>query len=287
MPATEDPDREHASATTNAPSVPRARLAPLVLAIAALVLATGCATSPLGRRQLRLMSGNDVAKMGATAFQDIKQETPQSTNANQQRYVRCVAAAVTAQVTDPEAPKQWEVVVFRDDTPNAFALPGGKIGVHTGILEVAKNQDQLATVIGHEVAHVLAQHANERVSQQMLAGALMEVAGQTMDPTLVAALGMGAQVGVLLPFSRTQESEADLLGLDLMASAGFDPRESTKFWKNMEAAGGGGTPEFLSTHPSDQTRAADLQRRIAQEIPVYEKVVMNAIGIAKLKQPGG
>jgi predicted Zn-dependent protease len=220
------------------------------------------------------MSGDEVSQMGASAFKDIKQETPQSQDASQQRYVRCVAAAITGAVKDPEAPKQWEVVVFQDDTPNAFALPGGKIGVHTGILKVAKNQDQLATVLGHEVAHVLAQHANERVSQQMVAGTLMSAAGQMTDnPTLIAALGMGAQVGVLLPFSRTQESEADLLGLDLMTSAGFDPRESTTFWKNMESAGGGGTPEFLSTHPSDQTRAAALQSRIAQEMPTYEKTV--------------
>jgi len=120
---------------------------------------------------------------------------------------------------------------------------------------------------------VLAQHANERVSQQVLTGALMEVAGATMDSGLVAALGVGAQVGVLLPFSRTHETEADLLGLDLMASAGFDPRESTKFWQNMAAAGGGGTPEFLSTHPSDQTRTAALQSRIAQDMPVYEQAV--------------
>ena len=120
---------------------------------------------------------------------------------------------------------------------------------------------------------MLAQHANERVSQQMLAGTVMQVAGQVMDPTMVAALGMGAQVGVLLPFSRTQESEADLLGLDLMASAGFDPRESTRFWHNMEQAGGGKSPEFLSTHPSDQTRTAALQNRVPQEMPLYEQAV--------------
>lgn len=271
---------EHASDARNGTiridSLParRARRARLLAAaaIAGCVLAA-CATSPLGRRQLRLMSGDQVSSMGVTAFQDIKKETPQTQDATQQKYVRCVAAAITGQVRDPEAPKQWEVVVFQDDTPNAFALPGGKIGVHTGILKVAKNQDQLATVLGHEVAHVLAQHANERVSQQLVTGVLMEAAGQTLDPTVVAALGMGAQVGVLLPFSRTQESEADLLGLDLMAGAGFDPRESTKFWKNMEAAGGGKTPEFLSTHPSDQTRAAALQNRIAQEMPAYDKAV--------------
>ncbi len=271
---------EHASGarhgTTRIDSLParRARRTRLIAAaaIAGAVL-TACATSPLVRRQLRLMSGDEVSSMGVTAFQDIKKETPQTQDATQQKYVRCVAAAITGQVRDPEAPKQWEVIVFQDDTPNAFALPGGKIGVHTGILKIAKNQDQLATVLGHEVAHVLAQHANERVSQQLVTGVLMEAAGQTLDPTLVAALGMGAQVGVLLPFSRTQESEADLLGLDLMAGAGFDPRESTKFWKNMEAAGGGKTPEFLSTHPSDQTRAAALQGRIAQEMPAYDKAV--------------
>ena len=249
----------------------RARL--LAAAVTAGCVLAACATSPLGRRQLRLMSGDQVSSMGVTAFQDIKKETLQTQDATQQNYVRCVAAAITGQVKDPEAPKQWEVIVFQDDTPNAFALPGGKIGVHTGILKIAKNQDQLATVLGHEVAHVLAQHANERVSQQLVTGVLMEAAGQTLDPTVVAALGMGAQVGVLLPFSRTQESEADLLGLDLMAGAGFDPRESTKFWKNMEAAGGGKTPEFLSTHPSDQTRTAALQNRIAQEMPAYDKAV--------------
>lgn len=271
---------EHASDARNGTiridSLParRAHRARLLAAtvIAGCVLAA-CATSPLGRRQLRLMSGDQVSSMGVTAFQDIKKETPQTQDATQQKYVRCVAAAITGQVKDPEAPKQWEVIVFQDDTPNAFALPGGKIGVHTGILKIAKNQDQLATVLGHEVAHVLAQHANERVSQQLVTGVLMEAAGQTLDPTVVAALGMGAQVGVLLPFSRTQESEADLLGLDLMAGAGFDPRESTKFWKNMEAAGGGKTPEFLSTHPSDQTRTAALQNRIAQEMPAYDKAV--------------
>lgn len=273
MPRAGDPVPRSAYLAASAARPLRAHRPVTALVIAIVVLAAGCATSPLGRRQLRLMSGNDVAQMGASAFQDIKQETPQSTNTSQQRYVRCVAAAITAQVTDPEAPRQWEVVVFQDDSANAFALPGGKIGVNTGILKVAKNQDQLATVIGHEVAHVLAQHANERVSQQVLTGALMDVAGQAMDPTLVAALGMGAQVGVLLPFSRTQESEADLLGLDLMAGAGFDPRESTRFWQNMASAGGGGTPEFLSTHPSDQTRTADLQKRIAQEMPVYEQAV--------------
>ncbi|MEW6273149.1 MAG: M48 family metallopeptidase [Thermodesulfobacteriota bacterium] len=244
----------------------------LRLALVAAVLAS-CATSPLGRKQLRLLSGEQVAGMGATAFQEIKQQTPQASDAATTRYVRCVADAIAAQASGPGAPAQWEVVVFAEDEANAFALPGGKIGVYTGIVEVAKNQDQLATVIGHEVAHVLAQHANERVSQQVVAGALMEVAGQALDPRLAAALGVGAQVGVLLPFSRTQESEADLLGLDLMASAGFDPRQSVPFWQNMEKAGGAGAPEFLSTHPSGTTRMRDLNERIPQSLQLYEQAV--------------
>jgi len=168
-------------------------------------------------------------------------------------------------------PQQWEVVVFEEEEPNAFALPGGKIGVNTGIVKVAKSQDQLATVLGHEVAHVIAHHANERVSQQAVAGTLMQVAGATLDPRLAAALGAGAQVGVLLPFSRTQESEADLVGLDLMASAGFDPRASVEFWQNMEKAGGAGTPEFLSTHPSGSTRMSDLRNRLPQAMQLYDQ----------------
>ncbi len=255
----------------------RARLRALLPAALAtvllVVLAVACATSPLGRRQLRLLSNDEVASMGATAFQEIKQETPQARDSRTTAYVRCVADAITRQVNMPGAPQQWEVVVFAEDEPNAFALPGGKIGVYTGIVEVAKNQDQLATVIGHEVAHVIAQHANERVSQQVVTGTLLQVAGQTLDPTLAAALGVGAQVGVLLPFSRTQESEADLLGLDLMASAGFDPRESVAFWQNMERAAKGGAPEFLSTHPSGSTRMSDLEKRIPHAMQLYEQAV--------------
>jgi predicted Zn-dependent protease len=253
-------------------TLPR-RVAASNFIVATAIVAAGCTTSPLGRRQLHLMSGEQVSTMGVSAFQEIKKGTPQAKDGNQTRYVRCVAAAITGQAKTPDAPRQWEVVVFETAEPNAFALPGGKIGVNTGILKVAKNQDQLATVLGHEVAHVLAEHANERVSQQIVAGTLMEAAGQVMDPTVVAALGMGAQIGVLLPFSRTQESEADLLGLDLMASAGFDPRESTKFWQNMEQAGSGKSPEFLSTHPSDQTRSNALHNRVPQEMPLYESAV--------------
>jgi predicted Zn-dependent protease len=212
--------------------------------------------------------------MGVAAYAEAKKETPPSTDAKVNGYVKCVADAVTAEVQ--KGPKEWEVTVFAKDQVNAFALPGAKIGVYTGLLDVAKTQDQLAAVIGHEVAHVLAKHGNERVSTAYATQTglqLLEsmVGGASSDKrNIMALLGVGAQVGVLLPFSRTQESEADLLGLDLMASAGFDPRASIALWKNMEAAGNGG-PEFLSTHPAHGTRIHDLEKRMAKALPLFEK----------------
>ena len=162
----------------------------------------------------------------------------------------------------------WEVVVFKDDAANAFALPGGRVGVYTGLLAVAKNQHQLATVIGHEVAHVQARHANERVSQSFAVEQGLNIISAVASPqsgagqSLMGMLGVGAQYGILMPFSRVQESEADMLGLDLMARAGFDPRESVQLWKNMARSGGGQPPEFLSTHPSHSTRISDLIGRL-------------------------
>ena len=227
--------------------------------VTALVLLAACATSPTGRSQLVLMPESEINQMGLQAFTTIKQETrvDQSTVTN--RYVQCVAQAITREVGG-----NWEVVVFNDSDANAFALPGGKIGVYTGLLKVAENQDQLATVIGHEVAHVLARHSNERVSQKFAVEQGLSLVNAIASPqsgtgqTLMGLLGVGAQYGVLMPYSRIQESEADILGLDLMARAGFDPRESTRLWINMGRAGGGQPPEFLSTHPSHSTRISDL-----------------------------
>jgi predicted Zn-dependent protease len=227
------------------------------------LMVAACATSPTGRSQLVLMPESEMTQMGLQAFANIKQETPidQSTATN--RYVECVAQAITSRVGG-----NWEVVVFEDDAANAFALPGGKIGVYTGLLRVAKNQDQLATVIGHEIAHVLSQHSNERVSQQFAVEqglGLISALGNpqsTTGQTLMGLLGVGAQYGILLPYSRVQESEADRIGLDLMARAGFDPRESVELWRNMGRAGGGQPPAFLSTHPSHSTRIRDLNARI-------------------------
>jgi len=249
------------------------RLGATLLAIA---LLTGCQTSALGRRQIMLMSDAEMSQMGVAAFADITKKTPPSKDALANAKVTCVANVITRNLNDVNAPNTWEVRVFADDTPNAFALPGGKIGVNTGLLKVARTQGQLAAVIGHEITHVTERHANERVSQQVVASSTLQVlaiAANASSPgygQLVGALGAGVQVGVLMPFGRQQETEADLVGMDLMAKAGFDPRESIELWKNMEAAGGSRPPEFLSTHPSYGTRMHDLQERLPKAMPLYE-----------------
>ena len=243
---------------------------PLFKLTSCLLLALGltaCATSPTGRSQLLIFSSNQLDQMGAQAFDGMKAETPVSQKTSQNSYVQCVAETLLPFVPAGVYAGDWEVVVFNDDQVNAFALPGGKIGVYTGLLNVAKNQHQLAAVIGHEIGHVIAQHGNERMSQSTL----IEMGSQAVNQILAAnevpynqaimsGLGLGLQVGVQLPFSRAHESEADIIGLQLMALAGFDPRQSVDLWQNMEAASSGERPaEILSTHPAPQTRIDNLQ----------------------------
>jgi predicted Zn-dependent protease len=210
--------------------------------------------------------------MGLQAFTAIKKETPVEHSTTTNSYVQCVARAITREVGG-----SWEIVVFRDEDANAFALPGRKIGVNTGLLKVAENQHQLATVIGHEVMHVLSNHSNERVSQKFAVEQGLSLISAAASPqtgtgkTLMGLLGVGAQFGVLLPYNRIQESEADLLGLDLMAKAGFDPRQSTKLWINMGRSGGGQPPQFLSTHPSHASRISDLQKHMPVALRLQDK----------------
>jgi len=249
------------------------------LIIALVLFTAACTTSPLGRQQIRFFPEAQMEQMGVTTFQQVRQEMPVADDPALTAYVRCVAQAVTDAIPDGADRWNWEVIVFRQDEPNAFALPGGKIGVHTGILRLAENQDQLAAVVAHEVAHVLAEHPNERVSTafatQTGLDLLQAVTGGATPQReqLFGLLGLGAQVGVLLPFNRRQETEADLLGLDLMARAGFDPRAAIAFWRNMEQAGGGTPPEFLSTHPSGPTRMADLEARMGSAMAIYRQAV--------------
>lgn len=244
-----------------------------IIAVSLLLILVACATSPTGRHQLQLFSKDKIAQMGVQSYQQMKQEETIDTSTTDNRYVKCVADAIT-NVTGGD----WEVTVFKDDQVNAFALPGGKIGVYSGLLDVAKSDDQLAAVIGHEVGHVLAEHGNERVSQQaatqgglQVVSAFLGGSGGGGGQAVMSALGLGAQVGILLPFSRAQESEADTVGLELMARAGFDPRESVALWQNMAAAGGEKPAEFMSTHPSNETRINSLQSHMNKAMQLYQQ----------------
>lgn len=239
----------------------------LSLALVGSLFVAGCATSPTGRSQLKLYSKGQLAQMGEQAFDGMKAEQSVEKKQVTNAFVTCVANYITKHVPSEVYDGQWEVVVFDDKQVNAFALPGGKIGVYTGLLDVAENQHQLAAVMGHEVGHVIAEHGNERMSNSALIGMGMQVTNQVLEnqqvassSMIMAAIGLGVQVGVQLPFSRTHESEADLIGLELMARAGFDPTESVKLWQNMDKASGGQRqPEFLSTHPLPTSRIDHLQ----------------------------
>jgi predicted Zn-dependent protease len=238
------------------------------------VLTVACMESPLGRKQLLLMPASQMDQMGATAYAQMKEQQPTLQTGKEVTYVRCIADAITDTLGTNQS---WEVNVFKDDSANAFALPGGKIGVHTGLLNVAKTPDQLAAVIGHEIGHVMAQHSNERMSIQMATQTGMQLlqvmsGEQTQEKQMIfGLLGLGTQVGVSLPFSRKHETEADLIGLKLMAQAGFDPRASVDLWQNMAKASGGAPPEFLSTHPSSQSRIEELRANMAGPLQTYNK----------------
>jgi len=255
----------------------------LTISVGIAVAVSSCATSPEGRSQLKLLPDEQIDSMGVQSFEQIKTQTPESKNENVRAYVLCIANAIIPQLDEDNKPSSWEVRVFADDQANAFALPGNKIGVYEGLLKYAVNQHQVATVMGHELAHVIAQHGNERVSDQLAAQAgitLAAIALGTSDTSddnkalILAGLGLGVQYGVILPFSRTHESEADLIGLELMARSGFDPRESVKLWQNMAKAGGQ-PPEFLSTHPSSSTRIKDLNARMPRALDAYSKAQAN------------
>lgn len=250
-------------------------LSGFMLLVGVLPLLAGCDETPTGRRQLALLPDSQLAAYGARTFADLKRTQPAVTDPAINRYVHCVAQSIIAAL--PENRGDWEVVVFRNPSPNAFALPGNKIGVNSGMLRVAHTQDQLAAVIAHEVGHMLADHANERLTQQLaVQGGLAIVDLFSDDPSdwkyqvLRKALGLGAQVGILLPFSRTHEKEADAIGLDLMAKAGFDPRSSLELWENMAAASRNQPVEFLSTHPSHETRSEELEENMAPALTAYQ-----------------
>ncbi|MGI5309134.1 M48 family metallopeptidase [Rheinheimera sp. WS51] len=244
------------------------------LVTATVLLLASCAESPTGRRQVMLFNDAELSKMGAQSFEQIKAETPTSKDRNTIQYVQCITGALINVTPAEYARQNWEVVVFDSEQVNAFALPGGKIGIYTGLLKVAENQSQLAAVVGHEIAHVMAGHSNERLSTNQFVQTAMTLSSTAMKAyqvqyqnELMTAFGIGAQLGVTLPFSRAHETEADIIGLDLMAKAGFEPRQAVNLWQNMAAAGGGGSIEILSTHPLPENRITAIRK----ELPVAMK----------------
>ena len=244
------------------------------------VVLTACAVSPTGRKQFVFMPEGQMVVMGVQSFSQMRDQTPPVKDAAINNYVQCVASAFTRLPAVQKNSNDWEVVVFDAPAVNAFALPGGKIGVYKGLLSVAETPDQLAAVLGHEVGHVLARHGNERVSQNFavsqgltLLDGWMAASNNANRQTVMSALGLGTQVGVLLPFSRLQESESDQIGLELMAQAGFDPRESIKLWQNMGKNSGQQPPEFMSTHPAHDTRIDRLSNAMPPALALYQRTV--------------
>ncbi|AOH35738.1 M48 family metallopeptidase [Luteimonas sp. JM171] len=255
----------------------------ILLALAAAVLVAACATtiSPTGRTQyVGAVPQEQLDQLGAQAFVEMKSKQPLSNNRSHNAYVSCVVQAIVRELPADQRTLRWESAVFADDSPNAFALPGGKIGVNTGLLGVARDQDQLAAVIAHEVGHVIARHHDERITRQYGAAGALQVVGALLGSRYGEGVGQVAMQGgsiaaqglFLLPGSRAQETEADVVGQDLMARAGFDPRKAVDLWQNMIAASGGNRPpEWLSTHPNPQARISEMQSRASALIPVYEQ----------------
>lgn len=251
----------------------------------------GCTTVPdTERRALNFIPPSQEMELGLSAFQKYKQTKPISYNREYNAMTRRVAARLTKVVPVQDA--AWEFVVFEDESPNAFALPGGKVGVHSGMFKVVENESQLAAVIGHELGHVVARHGGERMSRTMtvagvgaVAAAALNRSDQVRDTNktkILAAYGAGAAIGVILPHSRAQELEADELGALYMARAGYDPREAVTLWVNFsnykQQNGGANVPDFLSTHPADSVRIGALKEFIPQVMPVYERTQRGNFG---------
>ncbi len=242
----------------------------LLVVFLPLLLSAGCLTVPeTGRRQVMLISTQQEMQLGLSAFQQLKKDTPVSRDPAINAMVQRVGRRIAAVASLPGA--QWEFVVFESKEANAFCLPGGKVGIYTGILPITKDEAGLATVIGHEVAHAVARHGAERVSEGMLlqtGGSLLGVSLSSADPRtqvlVMTAYGLGAKFGRELPHSRGQESEADHIGLIYMARAGYEPEAAVGFWQRFgdynREHGGGGTPAFLRTHPLDTVRIQQIQQ---------------------------
>lgn len=239
------------------------------------ILFVGCATTPMTeRKQLVFISSENEIAMGEEAFREVLAKSTLSTNQEQVAMVNRVGKRLAKQV---DADFNWEFALIKSDKVNAFCLPGGKVGIYTGILEITKNEDGLAVVMGHEIAHAIARHGAERMSQNMILGLGAIAFGISTDSSdrakYLAAYGIGSTLVVALPYSRKHEYEADYIGLMLMAKAGYDPNEAVTFWQRMsEAKGGSGSSlsEFISTHPADANRIEKLEAYMPEAMNYYK-----------------
>lgn len=248
----------------------------LSLPIIAAGLTAGCTTvEGTGRRQLMLIPESQDAKLGADAYAEVLAKEHESSDKAMAEVVRRVGERIAAVVNKPDF--QWEFRLIESKQVNAFCLPGGKIAVYTGILPIMQNEAGMAVVLGHEVAHAVARHGPERMSQQMSVSVIQEVLKyglRNQSPTVqsgaLQAFGVGATVGAILPFSREHELEADHLGLLYAARAGYDPSEAIPLWERMGAASQGAPPEFLSTHPHVESRITQLKELMPEAMKDYE-----------------
>ncbi|HLP78888.1 MAG TPA: M48 family metallopeptidase [Candidatus Paceibacterota bacterium] len=263
------------------------RIFAAALSLAATLLFAGCSTVPVtGRSQLNLISSGQEMQLGLSSFDQLKKETPISHDAAANALVQRVGKRIAAVASKDMPDAQWEFVVFESKEANAFCLPGGKVGVYSGILPITRDDAGLATVLGHEIGHAVAHHGAERMTTAMgvqgvgeLTGALVGSSKYSQYQNLYMGLyGVGTQVGVELPHSRAQESEADHIGIIYMARAGYDPKESVAFWQrfsdfNKQQGGGNASflSKFLSTHPVDQVRIEQLQKWMPEAEAEFRK----------------
>ncbi|MFV0331870.1 MAG: M48 family metallopeptidase [Dysgonomonas sp.] len=257
-----------------------------LLFVTSLLLFTSCGSVPVtGRKQLNLVSNQEVLTLSLQQYDEFMKSAPKSTDkvntALVQKVGRNIANAVESYLknngyADEVSSYSWEFNLVKSTDVNAFCMPGGKIVVYEGILPYTQNETGLAVVLGHEVAHAVAKHANERMSQQMVTqygtaavGTALGGASAGVQQAAAAAIGLGSQYGILLPYSRKQELEADELGLIFMAMAGYDPNQAASFWMRMSQQGSS-TPEFMSTHPSDNTRIQQIQKYLPEALKYYK-----------------
>jgi metalloendopeptidase OMA1, mitochondrial len=246
--------------------------------ILAFVFLTGCVRIPeTGQREFIMTSPQQENQLGTQGYKEVLSKSKIDRDAHPNEILQRVGRRLAS--ASKRNDFQWEFNLIESKEINAWCMPGGKVAVYTGILPVMENESGMATVLGHEIAHATLRHAGQRISQQMIVGLGLSVAqlGMEMKNTqhrnlLLGLLGAGAQVGLLLPFGRDQESEADRIGLRYMAEAGYDPSQSIPFWKRMEkASGGGAPPEFLSTHPGTSTRIRNLREEIPEVQPLFQR----------------